>query len=467
MLPLSPERLAQGCGATVLQSGKAQTFKAANTHTRMLAKGSVFFALQGEKSAGEKFFPAALDKKAGALVGRHFSPAQRRQAKRQGAWLLKVKDGLGALQALAADQRRLFDGPVVAITGSNGKTGAKDLLAHLLGAVAPGLSTQGNFNNHVGLPLTLLQLVPEHRWMVLEIGMNHRGELLKLGRIARPSISLELNVGDAHLGYFGSRRAVADAKEELLQAMGASGIAVLNGDDALVRGMGQRFKGRQVLFGRSAGCHLRLSEVKDFGARGLEASAHWSAPFGGKAQTLRFKLKQGGKARWVQAAAGMAVGFSLGMNAELLAETLPIWQPAAKMRQEVKPLRQGWAIVDAYNASPQSMQAGLDFLAASAPRGQRVAVLGCMLELGSAASALHRDLGRQARAAGVRSLAAVGAHARDIVQGFGGDAAAFRKEDALEAAAWLAPRLKKGDWTLFKGSRGIAVERVHQALVGA
>jgi UDP-N-acetylmuramoyl-tripeptide--D-alanyl-D-alanine ligase len=464
MLPMSGERLAQGSGAAILQTGRPKIFLHAGSDTRQITPGSVFFALQGAKAAGESYFGEALKKKAGALVGRSFSAAQRRQAKRQGAWLLKAGDGLRALQSLAVDQRRLFTGPVLAVTGSNGKTGAKDLLAHLLGTEAAGLSTQGNFNNHVGLPLTLLRLAPEDRWMVLELGMNHRGELLQLGRWARPTLAVELNVGDAHLGYFGSRRGVAGAKEELLQAMGPAGIAVLNGDDALVRDMGRRFRGRQALFGQSAGCHLRLSQIKDHGARGLEGRAQWSAPFGGRAQGLRFQLRQGGKARLVQAGAALAAGFSLGLRAERMAAGLRSWQPVAKMRQELKPLLQGTAILDAYNASPQSMQAGLEFLAASAPRGQRTAVLGCMLELGDGAPALHRALGRQARKSGLRCVAALGEQAQEIVRGFGGEAAAFRKEEAAEAAAWMAARLKKGDWTLFKGSRGIAVERVYESM---
>jgi UDP-N-acetylmuramoyl-tripeptide--D-alanyl-D-alanine ligase len=464
MLPLSGERLVRGCGAVLVQAGRPRLFTLAGSDTRQIAPGAVFFALQGAKAAGESYFGEALRKKAGALVGRGFSAAQCRQAKRQGTWLLKVKAGLKALQSLAVDQRQLFNGPVLAVTGSNGKTGAKDLLAHLLSAGAPGLSTQGNFNNHVGLPLTLLRLAPRDRWMVLELGMNHRGELLQLGRWARPSLAIELNVGDAHLGYFGSRRGVAAAKEELLQAMGPAGIAILNGDDALVREMGHRFKGRQLLFGQSAGCHLRLTQVRDHGARGLEARAQWTAPFGGQAQSFSFRLRQGGKARVVQAGAALAAGFSLGLKAERMAAGLRSWQPVAKMRQELKPLFGGTAILDAYNASPQSMQAGLEFLAASAPRGQRVAVLGCMLELGNSAPTLHRELGRQARKSGLRCVAALGVHAKEIVKGFGGEAAAFRKEEAAEAAAWMAARLKKGDWTLFKGSRGLAVERVYESL---
>jgi UDP-N-acetylmuramoyl-tripeptide--D-alanyl-D-alanine ligase len=467
MLPLSPLRLAQGSGASPLQAGRARVFRSAGTDTRTLEAGAAFFALQGERSAGEAFFGAAMERKAGALLGRRFSSALRRRARRQGVWLLRVDDGLQALQALASDQRRLFQGPVIAVTGSNGKTGSKDLIAHVLQALGPGLSTQGNFNNHVGLPLTLLRLAPEHRWMALELGMNHAGELARLGRLSRPTMAVELNVGDAHLGYFGSRGKVAAAKEELLTAMGASGVAILNADDPLVQGMGRRFSGRQASFGLAPGAQLRLSRLHDRGARGLEARARWSAPFGGRPQDLKLRLRQGGKARWVQAAAAAAVGLSLGLDAGSIEEALRSWEPAAKLRQEIKALGQGWAILDAYNASPQSMQAGLDFLAASAPRGHRCGVLGCMLELGPAAPALHRALGRQARAAGLRCVAALGEHAPEIVEGFGGDAAAFGKEDATAAAAWLAARLKKGDWTLFKGSRGLAVERVHQALMGS
>lgn len=468
MLPLSGQRLAQGCGALGFQAGKPRLFTAAGHDTRTLERGAVFFALQGVKVAGEGFFGAALSAGTGALVGRTFSPGVKRAAKRQGVWLIQVRDGLEALQTLAADQRRLFTGPVVAITGSNGKTGAKDLLSHLLSAQAPGLSTKGNFNNHIGLPLTLLRLQPEHRWMALELGMNHAGELSALGRLARPTLAIELNVGDAHAGNFKNGRAgVAAAKEELLTAMGPTGIAVLNGDDELVRAMGRRFHGRQVRFGQRAGAELRLTGLVDHGARGLRARAHWSAPFGGKPLNLDLRLRQGGKARWVQAAAGLASGLALGLDGHQLVKSLAAWQPMAKMRQEVLPLRGGYAILDAYNASPQSMQAGLEFLAASAPKGKRLAVLGCMLELGDAAPALHRQLGRQARQCGLRSVAALGDHAADIVKGFGGDAKAFKKEEAAAAATWLAERLQKNDWTLFKGSRGIAVERVHQALLGA
>jgi UDP-N-acetylmuramoyl-tripeptide--D-alanyl-D-alanine ligase len=459
VLPFSPFRAQQGVGAGLVQAGRERIFTAAHSDSRALVPGAIFFALQGVR-AGESFFGEALKRKAGALVGRTFSPAIRRAAKKQGAWLWQVKDGLKAMQALAADQRRLFHGPVIAVTGSNGKTGAKDLLAQLLGA-EPGLATEGNFNNHVGLPLTLLRLRPEHRWMVLELGMNHAGELKALGAIAKPTHAIELNVGDAHLGYFKTRARVADAKEELLTAMGTGGTAILNGDDPLVAAMGRRFAGRQIRFGTKGTADFKLNRIQDKGARGLTAGAQWQG------KKLRLSLRQGGKAGQVQAAAALATALSLGLKPAPLLKRLAAYKPAAKLRQQVTRFKQGWAVLDAYNASPQSMQAGLAFLAASAPKGKRLAVLGCMLELGSAAPKLHRELGRQARKAGVRAVAALGPHAKDIAGGFSGDAEAFSRDQAAEAAAWLAPRLKTGDWTLFKGSRGMAVERVYQAMTGA
>ncbi|HTB34873.1 MAG TPA: UDP-N-acetylmuramoyl-tripeptide--D-alanyl-D-alanine ligase, partial [bacterium] len=353
-------------------------------------------------------------------------------------------------------------------TGSNGKTGTKDLLARLLAGSGPVLATQGNFNNHLGVPLTLLRAEKAQRYAVLEAGMNHAGELAALGRLIRPDLAVELNVGDAHAGFFkDGRRGVARAKQELLLAMGPAGIAVVNADDPFTAAMGRTFPGRVVSFGRSRGAALRLDGVDDRGAHGLTAWARWNAPLGGRPARLRVRLGRGGKAGWTQAAASLAAALALGCDPRGLERRLDGWAGPGKLRQELRPLPFGaLAILDAYNASPQSMQAGLEYLGVSAGRGRRLAVLGCMLELGAQAPAMHRALGRQARAAGVASLAALGEHAREIVRGFGGDAAAFGAGQAEEAAAWMRPRLGPGAWCLFKGSRGLAVERVYDALQG-
>lgn len=465
MLPFSGPRLAAGLRAQVLHSGARRSFTQAGADSRSLERGSVFVAVRG-KQDGELFFMDALRRGAGALVGRRFSAGIRREARRRGAWLLRVDAGLAALQSLAADQRRLLECPVAAITGSNGKTSTKDLLAHLLGGETTVLATRGNHNNHLGVPLTLLRARPGLRFAVLEAGMNHPGELRALGRIIRPDLALELNVGAAHVGNFtAGLRGIAKAKEELLESMGSGGVAVVNQDDAETAAMGRRFRGRCVSFGRSHASQLRLDQIVDRGAAGLKARAHWSAPLGGKPCSLRVSLRQGGPARADQAAAGLAAALSLGLAPEVLEARLRSWTPAGAMRQELRPLPQGGtAILDAYNASPESMRAALAFLSLSARPQRRLAVLGCMLELGAAAPALHRALGRAARACGLRALAVLGEQAPDLAGAFGPGARAFRGDQAKEAAQWMRPQIGPGDWCLFKGSRGLAVERVYDLL---
>ena len=470
MFPMSGHRVAAGLGAAVVQVGRPCDFVAVGVDSRRLDQGALFVAIQG-RVPGERYFKDALAVGALGLAGRRFSPAQRRAARRAGAWLFKVSEGLAALQALAADQRRLIQVPVVAVTGSNGKTGVKDLLAYLLEGEGPGLATQGNLNNHLGVPLTLLRARPGLDWVVAEAGMNHAGELAALGRLLRPTVVVELNVGDAHTGNFeGGRRGVAAAKEELLKAMGPAGLAVLNADDPLVRDMGRRHRGAVATFGLAQGADLRLASLRDRGARGFRATALWRAPQGGRPLRLPLRMASGGRAGWTAAAAALAVALSLGAEPRRLRRRLASYASAARLRQEIRPLPFGaTAVLDAYNANPQSMQAGLEYLALSAGQGPRLAVLGCMLELGAQAPAYHRALGRQARAAGLRALAVLGEQAMEVVRGFGpgrGEAAAFGRDQAAEAAAWIKPRLVPGAWCLFKGSRGLAVERVHAALTG-
>jgi UDP-N-acetylmuramoyl-tripeptide--D-alanyl-D-alanine ligase len=429
MYPMSAQRLAAALGGKLLSSGNGKDLESLGTDTRKLKPGQAYLALKGSNFDGEKFYRQALKAGAKALIG-------KRPPKAKGVASIQVADSLKALQNLAAFQRRLFEGPVIAISGSNGKTGAKECLAWLLGGPEKVLSTQGNWNNHIGLPLTLLQARPGQKYAVLELGMNHAGELRLLAEICRPDIAVMLNVGDAHLEFFKNRAGVAKAKEELVQGLGSSGIAVLNGDDPLVRAMGQRFKGRKIYFG----------VAKSNDVRGDAAA-----------------LKQGGRVQLYRTLASVAAGLAAGKKLEALLSRLPSFKPSAKGRQEHKKILGADFILDMYNASPQSMAAGLELLAA-APKGKRVAVLGEMLELGSGAAAFHREAGRQAKKAGLRALAAVGPHASEILKGFGGDGAAFKKDQAPEAAQWLKSRLAKGDTVLVKGSRGMRLERVVQAL---
>ena len=449
MFPFSARRLAQGLGGELIAEGSEASYANLVTDSRKVKKGDIYLALKGERFNGEAFFEKAAKAGAAALVG-------RKPPRIRGCAAIRVPDGLLALQALARDQRRLFEGPVIAITGSNGKTGVKECLAHLLGEGT--LATQGNFNNHIGLPLTLLRLQPGHRAAVLELGMNHYGELALLGKISRPDVALELNVGDAHIGFFKDRAGVAKAKEELLEAMGSSGIAVLNGDDPLVAAMGRRFRGRQIRFGTGKGNDLRLSRIQDRGASGLKADLSWQ----GRALPLR--LPMGGKARRYQALAALGGALAAGRELKGLLPRLGSFRPQSQGRLQLERLGGVSFILDTYNASPQSMDAALEFLELSAPRGRRLAILGDMLELGAAAGNFQRALGRRARKAGLRVLGALGPRASATLEGFGGAGAAFQEEDAAGAAAFLKANLKAGDWVLLKGSRGMAVERVFAGL---
>ncbi len=455
MFPLSSFRLARGLKGKLLAPGGTRDYARVSTDTRTLKAGDVFVALKGPRYDGTKFFDKALKAGAAALVGTSGFPGSERKAA-----LVKVGDPLRALQDLALDQRLLFEHPVVAITGSNGKTSTKECLAWLLGGRDLVLSTPGNWNNHVGLPLTLLGLERHHRFAVLELGMNHFGELSRLARICRPDVSMVLNVGDAHLEYFGTRRNVAKAKEELLQGTGSQGCAVINGDDPLVAGMGERFKGRVLSFGSGRRCELRLLALRDSGAAGLRAKISWMD------KTHAFALKQGGRVRLAQAMASLAACLALGKEMGPLLQRLEAFEPAAKNRQQLKKIGGATYILDMYNASPQSMAAGLELLEASAPTGRRVALLGDMLELGLAAPRFHYMAGREARARGVSALAALGPNAKETLRGFGGTGKAFATTEVALAAQWLKEQVKAGDWVLLKGSRGMALERVLDPKVG-
>ena len=467
MLAMSLERMAQGLGGRVLAAGSGD-LAGLSTDTRSIQKGQAFLALRGESFDGHAFLGQALGKGAAALVAESFAPALRRRAQRQRQGLVQVADSLAALQALAADQRRIWGGPVAAITGSNGKTGTKDALAQLLGLKGPVLATRGNLNNHVGLPLTLLSLERQHRSAALELGMSHAGELALLARLARPDVAVVTNVGMAHLGHFKGHAALAAAKAELVQGLPSGGAAALNGDDLRVRAMARLKPGlRTLLYGRGRHCHLRLAQAEDRGARGLKALLLLDHPLLGRAQA-RLALKRGGKPGAENALAALAAGLLMGLGLRDMAARLEGWEPQARWRLQAEPLARlkATALLDCYNASPDSMAAAFDYLALSAPAAPRLAALGDMLELGPKAPAWHRACGRAARRSGIWALAALGPMAKEACRGFGPNSAAFPEDGHAAAAAWVAERMAPGAWLLVKGSRGLRMERDFDSLRG-
>jgi UDP-N-acetylmuramoyl-tripeptide--D-alanyl-D-alanine ligase len=415
-----------------------------------VAPGALFVALKGEQVDGHDFAPQAVARgAAGLLVGRQL-PIDAPQ--------VVVSDVLGALTACARVHRRRFAGPVVAVTGSNGKTTTKEMIGAVLTGRGPCLITRGNLNNHIGVPLTLLALKPEHRSAVIEMGANHRGEIAHLMSIAEPGIGLVTNAGAAHLEGFGSLEGVAEGKGELFSGLPRDGVAVVNADDQYApRWRTLAGSRRIVTFG--------IDQPADYSARNVSASLQENrpaldfelvAPDGAIRVTLALAGLHNLRNAVGAAAAAQAAGASLDEIARGLASVKPV-----KGRLEFRPAANGAVLVDdSYNANPGSLKAGLDAFRAFG--GARWLVLGDMMELGSASEELHREIGAYARASGIERLLAVGSRARRAADAFGPGAAWFDNVDDLITEARRS--LRPGVAVLVKGSRSNRLERVAQAL---
>ncbi len=422
--------------------------------SRTLRPGELFVALRGERFDGHDFLAAARQRGAGAAL------VERPLVAPDGLALVQVDDTTLALGELGRSARQAFDGPVVAITGSVGKTTTKEIAAALMGTLGPLLKTEGNLNNQYGLPLTLLRLQPEHRAAVLELGMNHAGELRRLTRLARPDVAVITAVAAVHLEFFDSVDAIAAAKAEILEGLGPRGVAVLNADDERLRRVGQAHPGRVVWFGRDRAC-----EVSAGNWRGSLAGMRFDLRLDGR--VLDVALPLAGAHNLTNFLAAAAAAHAAGVAPEALAAAASRVAPASH-RGEVRRLAGGVTLLDdSYNSNPAAVTAAVAALGLSGAR-RRVAVLGDMLELGPGGPELHRQAGR--RLAGqVELLAAVGPLAREILAGAREAGlppeALLAFPDAAAAAAELPALVRPGDAVLVKGSRGVRLETVVAALV--
>ncbi|TJY65336.1 UDP-N-acetylmuramoyl-tripeptide--D-alanyl-D-alanine ligase [Sinimarinibacterium sp. CAU 1509] len=425
--------------------GEDVRFERVVIDSRVVAAGDLFVALRGEHHDGHGFVERALQAGAVAALVSDWVDASIPQ--------LRVDDTLLGLQQMAAGWRQRFSMPVVAVTGSNGKTTTKQLLASVFAARGPVLATQGNLNNHIGVPLTLLALRESHRTAVIEMGANHAGEIAQLCELARPDVGVVTHAGDAHLEGFGSRDGVAKAKGEMFTALNG-GVAVINVDDVYAPLWRQMAQKASVLgFG--------LSDTADVQALDLH----------GDADATRFTLRTpSGKAavhlplpgrhNVMNALAAAACGVALAMDPTEIAEGLSRVE-AARGRLNWHALAQGGRLLDdSYNANPTSLRAAMELLA-SLP-GRRVLVLGAMAEVGADAVQRHYEAGQQARALGIDQLYAHGELARHAVQGFGDAGIYFESIDALIAT--LRTQLGSDTVVLVKGSRAAQMERVVAAL---
>jgi UDP-N-acetylmuramoyl-tripeptide--D-alanyl-D-alanine ligase len=423
--------------------------------SRLVTRGQLFVALPGERTDGHLYLPEAVERgAAGLLVTRQLSDP--------GVFgdvtIIRVADAVAALGAVATGWRRRFDPLVVGVTGSIAKTSTKEAIAAVLGARWKTLKSEGNQNNEIGMPLTLLRLGPEHGAAALEMGMYVSGEIADLAAMARPSIGVVTAVQPVHLSRIGTIDAIERAKGELLEALPADGTAILNADDPIVTRMDARTVARAVRYGFAETADVRATEVAPTGTAGMRFRL--ATPGGSR----DLAIPTLGRLSVHNAAAAAAVGLAAGLDLDTIAGALEEgW--SAPHRVELVRLRGMTVIDDSYNASPGSVSAALDLLA-DLP-GRRVAVLGEMLELGDAHEAGHRAVGEHAGQI-ADLLIVVGEDAGGIVAGAldGGldQSRVLPVRDADAALDVLRPRLRDGDVVLVKASRGIGLDRLVDAL---
>jgi len=416
--------------------------------TRTIRAGDLFFAVKGERLDGHDYVGAALEKGAAAAVVRkdelHRFPSAHR--------LLAVYDTLAALQTLATAVRKVWGKALVGVTGSAGKTTTKEAIAHVLGARFRVLKSEGNFNNHFGLPLMLLKLEPEHDVAVIEMGMSHAGEIRALARIAQPEIGVVTNVAPVHLEFFDSLAGIARAKYELIESLSSTGTAVLNFDDEYVSQFGRDFKGKVITYGTATGADVRAENVQ---ARGAEGSEFDVVVAGGREHA---RLPLVGEHNILNALAAVAVGLVRGLKLAEAVRSLATLASADKRGQVVQ-LGNITVINDCYNSNPKALHAMVDALAAM-KAGRHIVVAGEMLELGPAAEKMHRAAGEHIAKKKIDVLVGVGGLAQAMVEGArqAGAAAEFVATPE-KAGEWLARETRDGDVVLLKASRGVKLEK--------
>ncbi|MBI4411823.1 MAG: UDP-N-acetylmuramoyl-tripeptide--D-alanyl-D-alanine ligase [Deltaproteobacteria bacterium] len=463
-MELTIDEILKATGGT-LPTGNLKTIvRSIGTDTRKLKAGDFYAALVGPRFDGHNFVADALAKGAsGVLVSRTVGAHSHEVVPPRGCAplpVVQVPDTQRALGDIAKYWRSRwqrhwrFDIPVVAITGSCGKTTTKDLLSALLSQKGDVLKTEGNLNNLIGLPLTVFGLSKEHRFAVLEMGMNAFGEIARLTEIACPTIGLITNVGHAHLEGVGDIEGVARAKGELFEGLGPSAVAVVNADDPRIAKLPT--KARKLTFGRKAKADIQATHV-EYDAGKMRVTVR--DPSG---QRTVFTLPMAGEHHVLNWLAAYAVGFELGVDPRQAQTALDTFKPGAMRGEEIRLKNDIIVVNDAYNANPDSMAAALAVLAKCYPRRRRVAVLGEMWELGDETAALHRWVGKTAGESKIDLLFAYGEHAPDMVQGFPSGGFAFA--DMPELCRKLKESLRKEDVVLVKGSRGSQMERVVEFL---
>jgi UDP-N-acetylmuramoyl-tripeptide--D-alanyl-D-alanine ligase len=453
------DEICAATGGTLAHAGEKKKFGEIVTDSTKVKKGSVFVALRGERLDGHRFVADAFNRGAACAVVHQ----SMRAATASGANLVRVADTLKALGDLAHYRREKLAPKVIAITGSNGKTTTKEMVAAILeearldGQRLRGkvLKTQGNFNNLVGLPLTLLSLRPAHKVAVVELGTNRPGEIQRLAEIAAPDLGIITAVAAAHLEGLSSLAGVAREKGALFRNMRPGGAIVVNLDDARVRRLGAKFRGRKISYGQGGAVRAEaLRSTKPHETRFTLCVGKRRSPI---------RLRYLGQHNVSNAVGAAAVALAMGVSLTAIRRGLEKARPYA-MRMQADTWRGARVINDAYNANPASMSAAVNTLASLNGRGEKVAVLGDMFELGKMAEREHRELGKRVARTRIHRLYLLGPQAAAVKAGAlsGGmeDARVIIGKDHADIARQLKSHVKVGDWLLIKGSRGMRMEKI-------
>ncbi|HJU60506.1 MAG TPA: UDP-N-acetylmuramoyl-tripeptide--D-alanyl-D-alanine ligase [Candidatus Binatia bacterium] len=443
----------------LLREGRSERFGEVVTNSNKVQQGSVFVALKGERLDGHRFVGQAVRRGARCVVIHR----ELRPSAYGAATIIKVGDTLRALGDLAHHRRKTYGPAVLAITGSNGKTTTKEMIAAILEEAALNhkplggkiLKTEGNFNNLVGLPLTLLGLRKTSKVAVVELGTNHPGEIKRLAEIAAPDMGLITSVAAAHLEGLSSLAGVAREKGALFSGIRPGGMIVVNLDDPWVRRLGQKFKGKKITYG--AGGQVQVESWRSLGANGMVLYLRVGR------RRSRVRLNFLGEHNVVNAAGAAAMAYGFGVSLAAIRRGLQKAKPFP-MRMQLENWKKVGIINDAYNANPASMEAAIKTLAGVECRGEKTAILGDMFELGRQARRQHLKVGKQVARAGIDRLYLLGAHAKQVRQGALQSGLPAERivigRDHADLANRLRSHVQRGDWLLFKGSRGMKMEKV-------
>ena len=444
----------------LLQGDLACPFRGVSINSRTVERGELFVCIKGDRFDGHDFLADVIEKKVGGII---ISDPEKLPSKpvrsEEEPFVIHVQDTLKALQGLASFQRKRFPLQVVAITGTNGKSTTKEMIASILETKFKTLKTQGNLNNHIGVPLTLLKREPSHEMGVLELGMSAAGEIKRLAEIAQPDIGVITNISEGHLVQLKSLKDIQSAKGELFDALTEESTAIVNADDPLVLELARSLRAKTVTFGIDQPADVRASEIENKDNLGFQFKVSLFD------KTLSVRLPYLGYCNIYNALAALATGYSLGIKEDAMTRGLENYQRMSQRNEKIQH-KEIDLINDSYNANPRSMTEALKTLDSFKTQGRRIFVIGDMLELGDRSITAHQKLGEEIAASKTNILIALGKLAS--LSAKSAQALAGEKIQILElashqeAAEFLTQEAVSGDCVMFKGSRGAAMEKVLQ-----